>query len=176
MNGQNITKRFDLNMGKRCNERCMFCYYLDEIESGNTRDRSTEQVKDILKMGRKWGKTRVDLTGGEPTIRKDLPEIVAYARDIGYETVCIITNGLVTAKKAKLQELQDAGLNDILVSLHAYDAETHDYLVKIKGAHAKVLKTLQNANEIGLNLRVNHVVTNLNYTDVSNLAGLVSPF
>lgn len=173
MRALNITKRFDLNMGKRCNERCMFCYYLEEIESGNTRDRSTEQIKDILKVGRRWGKTRVDLTGGEPSIRKDLPEVIAFAREIGYETVCMITNGLVTAKKEKLKEFMDAGLNDILVSLHAYDAETHDYLVKIQGAHAKVLRTLGNANELGLHLRVNHVVTNLNYMDVSNLAELV---
>jgi len=170
MRARNITKRFDLNMGKRCNERCMFCYYLEEIESGNTRDRSTEQVKDILKVGRKWGKTRVDLTGGEPSIRKDLPEIIAFAREIGYETVCMITNGLVTAKKEKLAEFVDAGLNDILVSLHAHDAETHDYLVKVKGAHAKVLRTLANARELGLDLRVNHVVTNLNYKHVSSLA------
>ena len=170
---QNITKRFDLNMGKRCNERCMFCYYLDEIESGNTRDRSTDQIKDILKIGRRWGKTRVDLTGGEPTIRKDLAEVIEFAREIGYETVCIITNGLATAKREKLHEFIDAGLNDILVSLHAYDAPTHDYLVKMKGAHAKVLATLDNARALNLHLRINHVVTNLNYLDVGRLASLV---
>ena len=171
-----ITKRFDLNLGKRCNERCEFCYYLEEIESGDTRDRTTAQIKDILKVGRRWGKRRVDLTGGEPTIRRDLPEVIAYAREIGYETVCMITNGLVTANKARLRSFVDAGLNDILVSLHAHEANAHDMLTKMPGAHRKVLKTLENAQAIGLHLRVNHVVTNTNYQDVGKLAGLVAPF
>lgn len=168
-----LTKRFDLNVGKRCNERCTFCYYLEEIESGDTRDLSTEQIKAMLRVGKRWGKTRVDFTGGEPSIRKDLPYLFSYARSIGYETVCMITNGLVTAKREKLSEYVQAGLNDILVSLHAYDAKTHDHLVKHAGAHRKVLQTMANANALGISFRVNHVVNNLNFQDVAKLAELV---
>ncbi len=173
---QNITKRFDLNVGKKCNERCSFCYYLKEIESGDTRDLTTSDIMGILKVGRKWGKTRVDFTGGEPTIRKDLPQLIEFARSVGYETCCIITNGSVTATPKKLKEFIDAGLNDILVSLHAYDADSHDYLVKAKNAHSKVLQTLENAVNFGLKPRVNHVVNNLNYENVEKLADLVVPF
>ncbi|ROR29708.1 radical SAM protein [Inmirania thermothiophila] len=171
-----ITKRFDLNVGKRCNERCSFCYYLREIESGDTRDLTTEQIKAVLRVGRSRGKTRVDLTGGEPTIRRDLPEIIRYAREIGYETCCIITNGLVTAQKAKLAALVDAGLNDILVSLHAWDAATHDALVRVPGAHSKVLQTIENAIALGLRPRVNHVVNSHNHRDVEHLVELLSPY
>jgi MoaA/NifB/PqqE/SkfB family radical SAM enzyme len=176
MTNTHLTKRFDLNVGKRCNLRCMFCYYLEEINSGYTQDRSTKQIKDILKLGRRWGKTRVDLTGGEPTIRRDLPDIIAYARKIGYETVCIITNGIVTASIEKLKEYNDAGLNDILVSLHAHDAATHDRLVNVKGAQSKVLKTIENAKSLNIEPRINHVVTNINYEKVSILAGVVAVF
>jgi MoaA/NifB/PqqE/SkfB family radical SAM enzyme len=171
-----ITKRFDLNVGKRCNERCLFCYYLEEIESGDTHDLSTGQVMQILRLGRKYGKTRVDLTGGEPTIRKDLPDLIRYAAEIGYETRCIITNGLATASERQFRRLREAGLNDILLSLHAHDAETHDYLVRRKGAHARVIQSMVNAKRLGVNLRINHVVNNLNYKDVSKLAGLAAEY
>lgn len=173
---QNITKRFDLNVGKRCNERCKFCYYLKEIESGNTKDLSTEDVKEVLRVGRRWGKTRVDLTGGEPTIRRDLSELIQYAKEIGYETICIITNGLVTSDFSKLLMYKESGLNDILVSLHAFDALTHDETVGVKNAHERVLQTMFNAKKLGINLRVNHVVNNLNYTNVLKLAKLVADY
>ena len=171
-----ITKRFDLNMGRRCNLRCKFCYYLEEIESGDTRDMSTQQVKDVLDIGYRRGKRRVDLTGGEPTIRGDLAEIIAYARDVGYETVCIITNGLLVSKKEKLQAYVDAGLNDILLSVHAYNGALHDELVGLTGAHHKVMTALRHAQEIGITTRVNHVVSNLNYQDVSQMAALMADY
>lgn len=171
-----ITKRFDLNVGKRCNERCSFCYYLDEIESGNTADLSTSEIKDILKLGRRWGKTRVDFTGGEPSIRRDLPELLDFAREIGYETRCMITNGLVSANKDRLAGFQQAGLNDILVSLHASDAATHDALTQVPGSYAKVLATIGNARELGINLRINHVVSNLNYQRIGELTALAADY
>lgn len=168
-----VTKRFDLNMGRRCNLQCKFCYYLQEIQGGNTHDMPTEQVKKVLDIGIKRGKRRVDLTGGEPTVRRDLTEIIAYARGIGYTTVCIITNGLVVSRRKKLQEYVDAGLNDILLSVHAYNAGLHDELVGLDGAHQKVMKALEHARDLGITTRVNHVVSNLNYQDVLKMADLL---
>ena len=84
-----ITRRLYVNMGFACNERCSFCYYLEDIVRGTTADADTEEVKRRLRVGRKWGKVRVDLTGGEPTIRKDLEEIVG-----GIEDACDLVQGV----------------------------------------------------------------------------------
>jgi len=171
-----ITRRLDVNMGFACNERCSFCYYLEDIVRGTTGDADTEEVKRRLRVGRKWGKVRVDLTGGEPTIRKDLEEIVAYAREIGYREICIITNCVrIGRQKGYLARLVEAGLNDILMSLHGATAETHDGLTKLKGSFEAVLKAAELAWEFPpLRRRFNFVVCQENYDECEAAADLMA--
>ena len=67
-----LSERVDIRLGYRCNARCGFCYYKESLTS--TRDEpSTEQVKARLRIMRRAGASEVEFTGGEPTIRRDLP-------------------------------------------------------------------------------------------------------
>mgnify|MGYP001589200293 CR=1 FL=1 len=112
------TRRFVLQPGFACNSRCSFCYYLDSVKKGITKDYSTEQVKAMLREAKSLGLDQVDISGGEPTIRPDLPELIRYARDIGFIKVCIITNGLRMADEKYVAVLVNAGMNEILLSTH----------------------------------------------------------
>lgn len=173
-----VTRRFAINMGFACNLRCRFCYYLESIKAGKTKDLPTEEVKRRLRTGRSWGKTAVDLTGGEPTMRPDLPEIIAYARRIGYKDVCIITNGwIIGSEEGYIDKLLDAGLNDILMSLHGVKARTHDSLTCRKGSFERFLAAAERASRLdGLNLRFNHVVCEQNFDEVADVADLMASF
>lgn len=161
-----ITKRFVIHVGYSCNERCVFCYYRDSLAKGEVEDLTTEQVKKRLRTGRSLGKDEVDLSGGEPTIRKDLIEIIGYAKEIGYKTICIITNGLVASNKEFCKKLKDAGLNDVLFSLHGPNKEMHDYLTSVRGSHDKILQAMDNMAKLGINIRINTVINNLNYRNL----------
>ena len=80
-----LTDRVDLNVGYSCNERCQFCYYQDTmVTDGILRDLSTDECKRTLRFIRDQGKTVLDFTGGEPTIRKDFLSLVRYAKQIGF--------------------------------------------------------------------------------------------
>ncbi len=173
-----VTRRLDVNMGFACNERCSFCYYLEDIVRGTTQDLNTEEVKRRLRVGREWGKIRVDLTGGEPTIRKDLEEIVAYAREIGYRQICIITNCVrVARQRGYLANLVGQGLNDILMSLHGGTAETHDGLTKLKYSFDGVLKAAGLARDFpSLRRRFNYVVCQENYDEVEAAADIMASY
>lgn len=197
-----VTRRLAINVGFKCNFRCRFCYYLDHINTGNTRDLDTEEVKRRLRVGRSWGKTAIDFTGGEPTMRRDLPELIAYARSIGYETACIITNGWVIggpgaapgsgpgsrsgfdsgpkpgrSGQAYFDGLVDAGLGDILMSLHGPDAKTHDMLTRRAGSFDRLLKAAERASrKAGVTLRFNHVICEHNYRDVERTADIMASF
>ncbi|MFP5212260.1 MAG: radical SAM protein [Acidobacteriota bacterium] len=173
-----VTRRFDINVGFKCNLRCKFCYYLESIKAGDTKDLSTEEIKRRLRVGREWGKTAVDLTGGEPTLRPDLPEIVAYARSIGYETVCIITNGsVVGSKEGYIEHLVEKGLNDILISLHGAVDATHEEFTGRTGSYERVLNTARRVSGIeGLRFRFNYVVCERNFDEVENAADLMASF
>lgn len=95
-------KTLDLKVGFSCNNNCRFCV------QGNKRkkygDKSTAELKKLLRKGAK-GHDRLILTGGEPTIREDLPELVGFAKEIGFKQIQIQTNGRRFAYRDFCEEL-----------------------------------------------------------------------
>ena len=171
-----VTRRFVLQAGFSCNARCRFCYYRESLEKGIVKDDTTEQVKAKLRHGRRLGKDQVDLSGGEPTIRKDICEIISYARKIGYKKVCIITNGLRTYDKKFADKLIKAGLNDVLLSLHSPIEKEHDWLTQVPGSWKKVMQSLKNFSKSSVECRVNSTITDVNIKHVELFFKLIKPY
>lgn len=170
-----LTRRIDLNVGYACNIRCSFCYYLEE----NLRSKkpvfnlSTDECKRLINFHRKCGMEILDFTGGEPTIRQDLPELVAFARKVGFRRVCIITNGQRLANPDYCKKLIEAGVSELLFSIHAADEATHDGITRRPGSFKKLLKAMENSLSMGLRVRCNSVVTKENFHDVFERARLI---
>jgi MoaA/NifB/PqqE/SkfB family radical SAM enzyme len=171
-----VTKRVVLHVGYACNLRCQFCYYIEDLERGQTEDWSTEKLKRRLRLARRLGKTAVDLTGGEPSIRPDIFELIAYAKSIGYADINMITNGLKLSKASFCEELVKAGLNDVLFSLHSPDADEHDLLTRVRGSHRRLMRAMDNMRDVGVRGRVNTVVSNINYERTEQLLELLVPY
>jgi MoaA/NifB/PqqE/SkfB family radical SAM enzyme len=171
-----VTRRVVLHVGYACNLRCRFCYYIEDLEKGQTRDWTTDQLKRRLRIARRLGRTAVDLTGGEPSIRADILEVIEFARAIGYSDVNMITNGLKLADPGFCAELVHAGLNDVLFSIHSPVEAEHDYLTRVKGSYRRVFLALQNMQELGVRGRVNSVVSKVNYQHVERFLELLLPY
>lgn len=77
-------------------------------------------------------------TGGEPTVRSDLPDLVAQARDLGYTEVGMTTNGRMLAAADVAAELIYAGLNRVSFSLHSSRADVHDRLSGVNNAFSQL--------------------------------------
>jgi len=131
-----------LLLGYRCNNNCRFCYAADK--KGRFQAMGTEEVKRQLDRGLERGSTYVDFLGGEPTIRKDIIELVQYASDNGYETISMTTNGRMFSKKDFAKKIVEAGLNSAVFSIHGHNAELHDYLSGVRGAYAQTINGLAN--------------------------------
>lgn len=170
---RHITDRLVIHVGFSCNERCRFCYYRESLESEKVKDLTLNEVKHRLDIGRRFGKTKVDLSGGEPTIRKDISDIIRYAKAIGYKTICIITNGIRVSDYAFFKYLVDAGLNDVLFSIHGADKKMHDYLTRVPGSWEKIIKAVGHAQKLGINVRINTVINNANYSQMDNYFNLM---
>ena len=123
-------------MGYACNLRCQFCYYIEDLEKGRTQNWSTDQLQRRLRTARRLGKTAVDFTGGEPSIRRDILPLIRYTKAIGYTGINMITNGLRLADPSFCESLLEAGLNDVLFSIHSPIEEEHDYLTRVR-QHAR---------------------------------------
>ena len=167
------TKRIKVVTGLKCNIQCIFCYYRDSLKAPN---RPFEEVRKDLLYARRHGISEVDFSGGEPTIHPDLPRMISEARSIGMEKVCIITNGLRLSHLPYLKQLKDAGLSEILFSVHGSHEKIHDEITDMKGSFKKITEALSNSASEGLNIRMNTVVNRLNYNGLNAIGSFILQF
>ncbi|MEJ2039692.1 MAG: radical SAM protein [Desulfosarcinaceae bacterium] len=108
-----MTQRVRISTGLQCNAQCLFCYYQQEL---NTQTYTTLQIKQAMDLAKRYGIQDIDFSGGEPTLRKDLVDLVRYARSTGFQTISVITNGTRTNVFSYMEKLQKAGINDKILA------------------------------------------------------------
>lgn len=114
-----VVRDLRISVTPRCNFRCTYC---DPLGVGHKDPLGTVSVQDVayvLGAAVGLGMTSVRFTGGEPLLRKELPEMIALAKAAGVEDIAITTNA--TLLKRRLPELLDAGLQRVNISLDAVD-------------------------------------------------------
>lgn len=166
-----LTERVKIVTNLRCNVKCQFCYYGNCLSQPNP---PSDWVKAQLMYARKHGIKDVDFSGGEPTVRGDLINLVGYAKKLGFRKICMITNGLILSNESYARQLIESGLNDVLFSIHGHCPELHDYLTQTPGSFQRLLNAIQNVKKAGVNFRTNTVVNRANYKNMPQLAELLS--
>jgi radical SAM protein with 4Fe4S-binding SPASM domain len=142
----------------RCQNRCFFCYASAPDRGQTVPEMDTGQVKVILdKIVDQARVPTVSFTGGEPTTRPDLPELIAYARQRGLRTN-LITNGLRCGVDGFAKRLAEAGLHSAQVSLEAGDAATHDDVVGLPGAFELTVQGVRNLKAAGIHTHTNTTI------------------
>jgi MoaA/NifB/PqqE/SkfB family radical SAM enzyme len=167
------TKRVKIVTGLKCNIRCIFCYYRDSLNAPN---RTIDEIFNDLRYAGKRGITEVDFSGGEPTVHPDLPELIKKAKSLGMQRVCVISNGVRLANREYLKALKDAGLDEILFSVHGSDEKTHEGITLVPGSFGKISDAMSNAVYEGIDVRSNTVVNRLNYKDLLNIGKFLLGF
>ncbi len=115
----------------------------------------------------------LSFTGGEPTLRPDLPDLIAHASGRGLR-VNLITNGLRCAEPRYVARLVEAGLTSAQVSLEGADAETHEALTQRRGTFAKTLAGLANLRAAGLTAHTNTTVSRANAHQLAAIVDLAA--
>ena len=133
--------RMDLALTYRCNNRCVHCYN----EASRARNELTiAQWKQVLDRVWSLGIPHVVFTGGEPTLRDDLPELIVYAEKLGLITG-LNTNGRRLADHVFLDSLVSAGLDHVQITLESHDAAIHNRITASQGAWSETVKGIRNA-------------------------------
>jgi radical SAM protein with 4Fe4S-binding SPASM domain len=143
--------RMDLALTYKCNNNCYFCY------TGGPHKVSELSTKDWKKaLDKIWdaGVPQVVFTGGEPTLRKDLVELVDHAREF---VTGLVTNGRRLVKLAP--DLRRVSLDYVQVSLESPDAAVHDKMVGVNGAWKETIDGIQAALKSGLEVITNTTLT-----------------
>jgi len=162
--------RMDLAITYRCNNDCAHCY--------NARPRdfpelSTEHWKKIIDRIWSLGIPHVVFTGGEPTLRNDLPELIAYAEEKGLITG-INTNGRRLGDANYVKELVEAGLDHAQITVESYNPETHDHMVRSRGAWKQTIRGLENALNSPLYVMTNTTMLRDNRSEIANTLDFLS--
>ena len=143
--------RMDLALTYRCNNRCVHCY---NDPSRAKQELSTDGWKKVLEIVWLLGIPHVVFTGGEPTLRADLPELITFAEQLGLVTG-LNTNGRRLSDTAFTERLVSSGLDHVQITLESHDADIHDRIVCSKGAWDQTTAGIRNALETKLFVMTN---------------------
>jgi len=132
--------RMDLALTYRCQNNCVHCYAGGPHE---TPELNADQWKKVINKLHSIGIPILTFTGGEPTLREDLPELLRYAQEKGIVTG-LITNGRKLKNKRYVQKLVDAGLDFVQITIESHDPSIHDLITSVKGSWRETVEGIKN--------------------------------
>ena len=153
--------RMDLALTFKCSNNCIHCYAGGPHE---TPELNTSQWKEVIDRLSEIGVFIVTFTGGEPTLREDLPELLQYAQNKGMVTG-LITNGRKLKDKEYVQALEKAGLDFVQVTLESHKPQIHDLMTAAEGSWKETVVGIKNAVRSQIYVTTNTTLSKYNAPD-----------
>lgn len=147
-----------ISLTERCNLRCHYCMPAEGVElTPSPQLLSQNEIVRLANLFVSSGVEKIRLTGGEPTIRKDIEDICLQLSNLqGLKTLAMTTNGITLAKK--LPKLKECGLTSVNISLDTLVPAKFEFITRRKG-HERVMESINTAVDLGYNpVKVNCVV------------------
>ncbi len=160
--------RMDLALTYRCNLVCSHCYNV-------TRDKdelTTGQWKDVIRKTWDIGIPHVIFTGGEATLRDDLVELTGFAESLGLVTG-LLTNGVKLADPAYVNELKEAGIDHIQITLESCNPEIHNSMTGMDSFRDTVAG-ISNCLDSGIHTITNTTITKANADSITETVSFLN--
>jgi radical SAM protein with 4Fe4S-binding SPASM domain len=154
--------RMDLALTYRCNNDCSHCY---NARQRDFHEMTTQEWKSVIDKVWDLAIPHIVFTGGEPTLREDLVELIQYAEKKGLVTG-LNTNGRRLANTIYLQSLVGAGLDHVQITFESHVPEIHDLMVHSPGAWLQTQKGIENAVGSDLYLMTNTTMLQANSSSI----------
>lgn len=137
-----------ISLTERCNLRCQYCMPSEGVElTPSPQLLSQSEIIRLANLFVSSGVDKIRLTGGEPTVRKDIEEICLKLSNLnGLRTLAMTTNGITLARK--LPKLKECGLNALNISLDTLIPAKFEFLTRRKG-HERVMDSINAAINLG---------------------------
>ena len=148
-----------ISVTDKCNLRCVYCMPEEGLPWLRREELlSYEEIASIVRVMAGMGLRRLRITGGEPLVRRDLPQLVRMLRAVpGIDDIALSTNAVLLEEQA--EELRDAGIDRINASLDSLRPERIDGIARRPGSAEKILRGLEAAERAGFSpIKVNCVV------------------
>ena len=159
-----ITIRWELT--NKCNLDCLHCLR----DTGDVKELNTDEVKDIITQLKKENCLGLTFTGGELFLRKDVLDIIEFARQCQFR-VMVLTNGTLL-NEDKIKRLKRLNITKIQVSLHGITASMHDSITQVKGSFTKTMNTISLFRRYNIPFRIIAMAFNKNFNQLKALKRL----
>lgn len=153
--------RMDLTLTFQCQNNCVHCYAGGPHQ---TAELTTSQWKEVVKKLEEIGVFIATFTGGEPTLRPDLQELLRFAQDSGIVTG-LVTNGRKLKDDEYVKSLESAGLDFAQVTLESHKAAVHDRITGVKGSWKETVDGIKNAVKTQIYVTTNTTLNKHNATE-----------
>lgn len=151
----------------KCDQNCIHCYIPEHDSYGLP----TAKVKELITEARELGALNITLTGGEILLRKDLLEIVAFARSL-FLRVFLMSNAY-SLTEDKIRQLKELGIAEFSTTIFSMDSTIHDEITQKKGSLSKIIKNVLLLKKYGIPLTIKTPLMEINkfaYKDVEKFA------
>lgn len=154
-----------LELTRRCNLRCVHCYLGDQAAQWLLQDRELDAaaVKAAISDWVEAGCLYLTLTGGEPLLRPDFPEIYRHARESGL-VVTVFTNGTLVADETAAL-FRACPPRKVEISLYGATAATHDAITGVPGSHARAWAGIRRLQDAGVRVVLKTVLMKPNLAE-----------
>lgn len=153
--------RMDMALTFKCQNNCVHCYAGGPHE---TEELSTEQWKRVIDKVHEIGVFILTFTGGEPTLRDDLPELLQYTQSKGIVTG-LVTNGRKLRDVEYVKALEKVGLDFVQVTVESHKAAIHDKMTGTKGSWKETVQGIKNAALSRIYVTTNSTLSKYNAAD-----------
>lgn len=157
-----------LDVTWRCNEGCGHCY-LDHSLGG---DMTTAEIKGVLAQLAAAGTLFLTISGGEIMLRKDIFEIVAYARSILFD-IRLKTNGILIGE-SEAGQFADLGVREVHISIYSHLPEIHDAVTRVPGSLVRSLDAARFFQRRGVTVELRCVIMRPNAEDYLGVQALAA--
>ena len=148
----------------RCPCNCMHCLLVRTAKD----ELSLEQIADLLRQLRVEGTINVGITGGEPFLREDLPQILELARK-GRFFVSVLTTGILI-DQAEVNLLRRHGIRHVEISLLGASSPTHDSIMRFPGAFNRTIGAARRLVEANITVAVKATIMRPNWQELPAMA------
>jgi AdoMet-dependent heme synthase len=155
-----------LDVTYRCNERCVHCY-LDHDDHG---EMTTEEIKDVLTQLSEAGVFFLTISGGEVLMRRDLFDILEFARSLLFN-VKLKTNG-VMIREREAKQIRELGVEQIQISVYSHRPDVHDAITKLPGSFRRTIEAVRFLHSQGLKVTIANVLMSGNLGDYGGVVAL----
>ena len=167
----NRIKNLILELNSRCNNNCVYCYIPESDRNYENAGLTAQFFKKVILEFRSMGVKNVDFTGGEPTLYKDLFELVTFSKDAGFDNRTLVTNGRMLAYYAYCRKVINSGINRVVLPLNGSTKNIAEAVSRTPGSYAQTISAIKNTKKLGVELGITTVVNALNYMDIPAIMG-----